>query len=342
MKALVAGKKTDRVPFMPFASCFAARVMGMDRGEFYRNPESAFAAGQNLMRVYPWMNTRPSYGWAERGAWEFGGEITWPDNDSYPAPVSLRSVISRPEEVATLPDPDSESAGMIPLVARFNQISRRHGFPASLPGGTPTTLTAGVTGRSNFLRWTIRHPEAVHAMQRKVTDFLIRVAGNTIRIHGAENCSLFAGVPMESNQLISPATFKTFCKPYIRELFEFYREEGVKSVMVHLCGDHTRNLQEWEDIPLPPRTIFSIGHEMDLAETAARIGDKHIIAGNLNNSILQSGTAGEVYAEVYRCLQAGMRHPGGFILMPACGFPANAPLENVKAIEQALADHSFY
>jgi len=28
--------------------------------------------------------------------------------------------------------------------------------------------------------------------------------------------------------------------------------------------------------------------------------------------------------------------------MPACGIPANIPLENVDAIEKALADHGFY
>jgi uroporphyrinogen decarboxylase len=342
MQALIGGRQPDRVPFMPFASGFAARTMGIDRGEYYRNPDRAFAAGQNLMRVYPWMNSRPSYGWAERGAWEFGGEITWPDNDRYPAPVSLRPVITSPGQVADLADPDPATAGMVPLVARFNEISRRHGYPASLPGGTPTTLTAGVVGRSNFLRWTIRHPDAVHAMQRKVTDFILAVARTTIRTHGAGNCSLFAGVPMESNQLISPETFRTFCKPYITEIFQFYRRQGVKSALIHLCGDHTRNLREWRDIPVPPRAIFSIGHEMDIAATAVLVGAEYIVAGNLNNAILQNGTAEEVYAEARRCLAAGMGHPGGFILMPACEFPPNTPSKNLQAIERALADHGFY
>ena len=65
---LITGKPIDRVPFNPFSAGFSARVCGMDRGDFYRHPEQAFKAGINLMKTYPWMNTRPNYGWAERGA----------------------------------------------------------------------------------------------------------------------------------------------------------------------------------------------------------------------------------------------------------------------------------
>ncbi|MGB3221388.1 MAG: uroporphyrinogen decarboxylase family protein [Desulforhopalus sp.] len=342
MKALIEGKTPDRVPFSPFALGFAAKAVGMDLGEFYRHPEKAFNAGLKLMKIYPWMNTRPTYGWAERGAWEFGGEITWPDNDRYPAPISHQSVITRPEQVQELEDPDPFVAGMNPLVARFNELSRRHEFPASLPGGTPTTITSCVLGTSNFLKWTRRYPDAVHAMQRKATDFIIKSAEKTIAIHGIKNCSVFSGLPLESNQLISSEMFRSFCKPYIKEIFTFYRREGLDSVMIHLCGNHTLNLSHWKDIPLPDRTIFSIGHEMDIPKTSEQLGAKYILAGNLDNSILQAGTPDDVYRDVQRSLTLGMKHPGGFLLMPSCEFPPFTPRQNVEIIELALADHGFY
>lgn len=342
MSALIEGKKTDRVPFSPFALGFAAKTAGMDLGEFYSDPDKAFAAGLNLMRTYPWMNTRPTYGWAERGAWEFGGEVVWPDNDRYPAPISGKPIIAEPEQIADLKDPDPVEAGMHPLVARFNELSRRQGFPASLPGGTPTTITSCVLGTSNFLRWTRRHPDAVHAMQRKATDFIIKSAEHTMETYGASNCSVFSGVPLESNQLISSEVFRTFCKPYIKEIFTFYQKKGLKSVMIHLCGNHTLNLPHWKDIPLPARTIFSIGHEMDIPAISKQLGPEYILAGNLDNSIIQAGTPDEVFREVKRCLTMGMKHPGGFLLMPSCEFPPFTPKKNVEAIEQAIAIHGFY
>ncbi len=342
LMALISGNPTDRFPFIPFSSGFSARIYGIDRGEFYRNPEKAFAAGIHLMKTYPWMNSRPGYGWAERGAWEFGGKVEWPDNNRFPAPTSLDSVIKTPEDVDSLPDPDPETAGMNPLVDRFNAISRSHGFPASLPGGTPTTLSAGIAGRTNFLKWLILYPEAVHRLQHKVTEFIMRTAGDTIKKYGAANCGVMCGVPMESNQLISPRTFEMFSKPYIQKILGYYRSEGVRSVMVHLCGDHTGNLTHWADIPLPSRTIFSIGHEMDLEKTGQFLGKDHILAGNMNNAVLQMGSYQEVFEEAKRCLNIGMKHPGGFILMPACELPPDTPLENIEAVAEAVFEYGYY
>lgn len=341
LAALVAGKPIDRVPFNPFSMGFSARLLGIDRGEFYRQPEKAFAAGLHLMQTYPWMNCRPSYGWADRGSWEFGGRVIWPDNNRFIAPCS-EPLLHTPQEVENLIDPDPEQAGMNPLIDRFNALNCRHGFPASLPGGTPTTISAGIVGRSTFLKWLVRYPEAVHTLQKKVTRFLLRTAARTIEKYGAENCSVFCGVPMESNQLIPVGMFTTFAKPYISEIFEFYRSVGVAKVVVHLCGDHTANLAHWQDIPLPQRTVFSIGHEMDLEKTGAAIGKTHILAGNVSNQILHRGTEEDVATEVRRCLTTGMKHPGGFILMPACELPPDTPMTNLETLARILYEWGYY
>ncbi len=231
---------------------------------------------------------------------------------------------------------------MMPLLDRFNAISREHGFPASLPGGTPTTLSAAIAGDASFMRWIIRYPETVHRLQRKVTDFLLRAAELTITKYGAENCAVSCSVPMDSNLLMSPKAFGRFSEPYIREILGYYLNEGVKSFMVHLCGNHTGNLVYWGDMPLPARTIFSIGHEMDLTATSRFIGKDHILAGNISTTLLQAGSYEEVFTETVRCLEAGMEHPGGYVLMPACELPPNTPLKNVEAVAHALFEHGYY
>lgn len=340
--ALAAGEPIDRVPFNPFSLGFSARLYGLDRGEFYRNPDLAFEAGLNLLREHPWVSTRPAYSWADKGAWEFGGEIRWPDNDRYMAPFSAGPVINSPDDVASLPDPDPETAGINPLMQRFNARSREMRLPASLPGGTPTTLSSAIAGKSEFLKWMIRYPDHVHMLQRKVTDFIIRTAKGTIEAYGAENCSVMCGVPMESNQLISPTAFKSLCKPYIQEIMGFYLSQGVKSVMVHLCGDHALNLHHWTDIPLPEHTVFSIGSEMDMRETSEFLGKRFILAGNIKNSVLQTGSREQVVAELRRCLREGMRHPGGFILMPECEIPPDTPPENFEIIAEVLFAEGYY
>jgi uroporphyrinogen decarboxylase len=231
---------------------------------------------------------------------------------------------------------------MMPLVDRFNRISREHGLPALLPGGTPTTLSAAVVGLTNFMKWLIRYPETIHALQRKVTDFLIRTAEITIKKYGADNCSVVCGVPVDSNGLLSPRMFETFSKPYIKEILKYYATAGVTKFTVHLCGDHSGNLAHWPEMPLPPRTVFSVGNEMDLQQTAAFIGKKYIIAGNISTTLLLAGSYDDVFEDTVRCLRAGMNHPGGFILMPACELPPDTPLQNIEAVAHALYEHGYY
>jgi uroporphyrinogen decarboxylase len=342
LMALIAGQPIDRVPFNPFSLGFSAKMYGIDRGEFYRNPDTAFSAGMHLVKTFPWMSFRPVYGWADRGAWEFGGEIRWPDGNSYSAPFSPEAVITTPQEVDSLLDPDPEIAGMNPLSRRFNELCREHGFPASLPGGTPTSLSSAILGKPRFLNWMIRYPEVIHRLQRKVTDFVIRSAELTVKKYGGQNCSVLCAVPTESNQLISPKLFESLCKPYIREIMDYYVSEGVKNVVVHLCGDHFANLHHWADIPLPRRAVFSVGREMDLDKTSQFLGADYVLAGNLDSGILQIGSAQQVKDEVNRCLQSGMKHPGGFILMPSCELPPDMPLESVDAIAETLLENGYY
>lgn len=342
MEALRQGKTIDRVPFYPFAIGFNAKLIGIDRGTFYRNPELAFMAGLKLMETFPWMDGRPSYGWADRGAWEFGGDIVWPDKDVYAAPHSGAPLITDPRQIDALPNPDPKFSGMNPLVDRFNEISRMYGFPASVPGGTPTNYTAGVLGRTRFYKWLILYPEAIHRLQRKVTDFVIGSVAFTIEKYGAQNCRIQFSLPLESNELMSPQFFESFSKPYILKVVKFCISRGLLNITVHLCGDHTMNLPHLLEIGFPKRTIFSIGSSMDLEETGNLIGKDYILAGNIDTTLLVQGSFEDVYAETERCLSEGMKHRGGFILMPACELPPETPLENIGAIEQALCDYGFY
>jgi uroporphyrinogen decarboxylase len=203
-------------------------------------------------------------------------------------------------------------------------------------------MSTAIVGDATFMRWIIRYPEAVHKLQRKVTDFLLRAAEITMAKYGPENCSMFCALPMDSNLLMSPKAFEGFSKPYVKEILGRYIQKGVRIFIVHLCGNHTGNLVHWRDIPLPPRTIFSIGHEMDLEATGKFIGKDHVLAGNISTTLLQAGSPEEVFDEAVRCLKTGMKHPGGYILMPACEFPPSTPPENVEALAEAVYEHGYY
>ena len=342
IKGLILNRPIDRVPFMPFFVSYMAMENGLSLRDFFSEPELAFRAGEATMRKHPWANIRPVYGWGDHGAWEFGGKIRWPDNDVTMTPYTPEPLISSPEEIEQLAEPDPTQTEWFRLRDRFNQLCMQNGHSVHLPSGSIFAQVASIVGIQRLMKWTIKHPDAIHQLAKKVLRLNVSMAEVTMERYGAQNCSVMTDLPMESNDLISPPIFEKFCLPYILELHGLFLERGVRSVMIHLCGNHTENLKYWMQVPLPERTIFSISSSMDLETTGKVIGERHILAGNISSTTIQFGTQEEVKKEAKRCLSQGKGRAGGFILMPACEWPPKAPPQNLEVIRQTIMEDGFY
>lgn len=342
MKGLILGKPIDRVPFMPFFVSYMAINNGISLYDFYTKPDVAFRAGVETMNKYPWATIRPVHGWGDHGAWEFGGKIEWPKDEISMSPHTPESLITTPEEVDKLPDPDPLETGWFRLRNQFNDICVKKGFSASLPSGSIMGQMASILGATNLMLWMIDYPDAFHRLAEKVLNFNMKMAKMTIEKYGGGNCSVMTDLALESNKVISPRMVEMFCLPYTMRLHGFYLESGVRGTMLHLCSDHKDNLRYWKQVPLPDRTIFSLSEVQDLKETGEFLGDKYIIAGNVPTAALQNGTQEDVIRETKRCLEKGKGLSGGFILMPACEWPPNAPPENLEAVRKAIMEFGFY
>ncbi len=342
IKSLILNRPIDRVPFIPFFLGYLAVNNGISLHDFFTTPYVAFKAGLETMKKYPWANIRPAYDWADHGAWEFGGKIGWPERDERMTPFTPEPLIRKPEEVNHLPEPEPLETGWFRLFNEFNEMCIERGFSAQLPSASIMSPMGSIVGGSELMRWMIKYPEAVHRLGEKVLRFNMAVAQLTLERYGARQCSVTTQVPLESNSVLSPEAFEEFCLPYITRLHRLYLESGVRATMIHLCGDHKGNLKYWKEIPLPERTIFSIGDDMDLIETGDLLGEKFILAGNMSTTILQFGTRAEIKKEARRCLEQAKGRPGGFILMPACEWPPMAPPESLEAVREALMECGFY
>ena len=257
-------------------------------------------------------------------------------------PYTPEPLVSSPDEVDRLPDPDPAETQWFGLFTRFNELCAQNGLTVQLPSASIMSPLSSILGGPNLMKWIIKHPEAVHRLARKVVRFYIKAARGIIDRYGARRCSVNTQVPLESNSVVSPEVFEEFCLPYISELQGLYTESGVRAAVVHLCGDHKDNLEHWKKVSLPDRTIFSIGDDMDLKKTGDTLGEKYILAGNISTTVIQVGTGEQVKGEVKRCLAQAKGRSGGFILMPACEWPPLAPLESLEAVHDALMEDGFY
>lgn len=338
---LQRGERPERVPILGFVGAYAARLAGISLETFYTDIDACISIQRQTKSLHGY-DDGCHYGWADWGAWEFGGKVAFPQSYRESAPRTAIHPIKGPGDVERLPAPNPRTAGMLPLLAAFNQKIRALGQPAKIQAGSPTLLAAALAGKKNLFRWMLKEPAAVHLLYEKVTNFLIAAAEVTVSVHGPENCAAGYSAALDCNALISDDLFHEFVTPSLGRINQALLDMGVTAFHLHLCGNHKDNLPLWAALPWPRRMTISIGSDMDLATTAEAFNHQHILAGNLDTSLLANGTSAEVAADTRRALSQGMELPGGFVLMSGCEMPVLAPPLNVHAMVTMARKYGRY
>jgi len=345
VEALLRREKPDRVPIYPFAMGFATVYAGTSVADAFNKPEVSLAAQRKTCENFGWL-FMPVIGYASFGSWEFGGEIKWPSSEFDMAPMVTRRPVETEEDAWELKLPDVRTAGMVPFQMKFFKLSNQERldnkpFGTLCYAGGPFTKASNVAGPENFCRWLIKRPEAAHHVLRLMTDFLKNLIDYWKDNLGIEGVLPWGADPFSSNQMISPRQFEQFAMPYTRELNEKILSLGYRHIFCHICGEQNLNLPYWAQLPFGDPGLLSFGHEVEL-ETAAKYFPDDIIMGNLNPSIIQSGTPEDVYEASRIVIEKGKKLPGGFIFSPGCEMPPQAPLENVRMMTKAVHDFGWY
>jgi len=342
MKALVFKQDLDRVPVNPGVSLHAAAISNLSAREFYLEPEKAMQAQIWAQELYQY-DSAPSYGIPDWSGWDFGGDLQFPTSPRISLPILSKHAVEKPLDVETLQVPNLETAPAFSRMHQFARLARAKGYAVTIPGGSPMGIAGTIVGIELLLRWLYKEPELVHRILRLATDYLLQIADQYIAEFGAENCSVFSTYPLECQALVSPKVFEKFSLPYVKEICVKLRAKGIKKWVFHLCGDHTRNLHLWtEEISPDPRSVITIGHEMDIQQVARAFGEDIIIGGNIPTELLQMGTPEEVLGASRGIIEKMKNHPGGFILMPACALPPLTPPVNVFAMVKAVTLYGQY
>jgi uroporphyrinogen decarboxylase len=343
--ALLSRKKPDRVPIFPFGAGFSLVNKNKPIVAAYNDPEMAISALQKTTDEFDWIFC-PSLNYAVVGAWEFGGEIKWPDGEYSQAPTVKRYPIETPEEVMSLTLPNIPEAGMIPTQkAYYDKTAQMEAdnmpWKVIFQMEGCFSFAGNISGGNKFFRWMLKLPDKAERMLRLSTDFLVESARYWKSLYGTERVMPWGGAPQSSNQVISPRHFEKLALPYIKECHEKVLDMGFKTIFKHICGEHNQNLPFWSQIPMGDPGIVSFGQEVEL-ETAAKYFPNDIVMGNLNPTLIQTGTVEEVYQASREVIEKGKQLDTGFIFGPGCSLPPMAPAENVLAMTRAANDFGWY
>ena len=341
LSALLKGEPVDRVPFLSFILGFCARNVGYSVASIYSDPEKSLQAQIWTKEQYGY-DSDPFFGYASYGGYEFGGEIGLPDGQYQQAPSHKRFAAEDERAVEDLKTPDARTAGMLPLAMRFSQAQVEHAIAPSVVLGGPWTVAGNICPVHTLCRWSIRKPELAHRLLRLATDHLVEVVALWVDSFGAGRVRLQVWEPLTSNQIVSPKQFEQMILPYEIEFHEKILAKGIGHILCHICGDQTSNLPRWAEVPMGAHGIVSIGKEVDIIAAADCFGERCIIAGNIEPSLLQTGTPAEIYELCREAIIKGRRARGGFALMQGCEVPVNSPPYNLYVMNRAIHDFGQY
>jgi hypothetical protein len=211
---------------------------------------------------------------------------------------------------------------------------RKEGVPV-LSGGdvtTPYELLCGSRSLMEFSMDLFDIPDKVIAAMEAMVPHL---AGKGIRNAKQRDYPLvWVGGWQTAPCMLSPEMWRRFVWPYLSRLVGEVVDAGLIALL-HLDSDWTRELECFKELP-KGRCIMALDGETDIFK-AREVLDGHMcIMGDVPASMLFLDTPENVYAYCTRLIRE--LGPKGFILQSGCDIPANAKLENVRAMVAAAVE----
>ena len=341
IEALLSGWPLDRVPLYPFILGFCARNVGYPLATIYNDSQKSFETQLWTQEQYGF-DWGPVYGYASYGTWEFGGEIKMPESGYEQAPTHITVPVQSEADVDRLKLPDVRRAGCLPLAMEFSRLQVKQGTPITLVFGGNFTIAGNICPVDKLCRWILKKPELAHQVLRLATDHIVDAVKYWADTFGGERVITQIWEPLASNDIISPKQFERFVLPYMRESSEKILSMGVRHIFYHICGEQNLNLPYWAQVPIGNPGICSVGSQIEITTAIEYLGDRAIIAGNIEPHILQTGTPQQVYELCQKAIEAGKKAPRGFMLMSGCETPPDTPPYNVYMMRKAIDDFGWY
>jgi len=348
----VALEKPDRTPVVLEYSGFAAYVTDTRMAEFLRCPATNL---ETMIRAFDMVGNADAinYGsfWPYGLCYDYMSKVSVPGVD-LPEDEMWQVVES---ELMTRDDYDLILSQGWPEYSKayltqriFNEVPddylppqrkfpdarkawRQKGVPV-LSGGdvtTPYELLCGSRSLMEFAMDLFDIPDRVVAAMEVMVPHL---AGRAIQ--GAKKRGyplVWVGGWQTAPCMLSPEMWRQFVWPYFSRLVCEVVDAGLIALL-HLDSNWTRELECFKELPRG-RCIMALDGETDIFKAKEVLGDHMCIMGDVPASMLFLDSPDNVYAYCSRLIRE--LGPEGFILQSGCDIPANAKLENVKAMVAA-------
>jgi uroporphyrinogen decarboxylase len=193
----------------------------------------------------------------------------------------------------------------------------------------------------------VANPALSQKILRRFTDLqlaywekVFEVLGNMLDV--VQLADDFAG---QNNMLISPVSYRSYLKPFHKELFDYIHSHSRAKILFHSCGSIRKVIPDLIDIGLDiinPVQVSAAG--MDSAELKREYGrDLTFWGGGVDTQRVfdERHSLEEVRDDVKRRLH-DLMPGGGFVFAPIHNIQGNVPPQNIMAMWETLHEYGRY
>jgi uroporphyrinogen decarboxylase len=185
----------------------------------------------------------------------------------------------------------------------------------------PWSIAGSLRGLQHLIMDTFQDPQFVHSLM-EITTETAKICGDAMIATGA---SLSYTDPASSCDVISPALYKKFIKPYHTSLFEYFKNKRT-GITLHVCGN---SLPILPDLVETGVMALSIDAKVPLPKAVEIVGNKVGIIGNVPTQLFTQRDPAKMDEAVRLCVEEA-RGKCRYILSSGCEVPIDAPMENIK------------
>ncbi len=309
-----------------------APFAGIPDHQYYDDPAKMLAAQVAFYEQFPDVFTVPGI-WPDMGlvpeAGALGCEVEFLKTSP---PHIRRPALQDIDEAPAFTPPDPRQAPYTSQVLQNLRYFAAHlgreprdkfGFlDGHLFLGGPGEVTALLLGYDKYAYALADKPELVHALTRKVTDFLKRYVDAQVEIVGhPRRVIIWDHLP----GMLSLRTYAEFVHPYLKELFAYVAEAEIR--IYHNENNYPHLLGVMKEIPA---TVFHIGPRHDIAATKRALGK--CVMGNVHpiNELLD-GSEEDIVARCRQIIETAGTG-GGLWLSTAGGMAPETPVERMRIL----------
>ena len=293
--------------------------------DYFSNDQLWLDANLKAINSYPDVMFLPGF-WSEYGMCgepsAFGAKSSFPQNEFPHAFPNITSV----DQIKDLEVPDPEKDGLGPLILnrlKLNQSNIEaagHKIRFTVSRG-PLNIASYLMGTTEFLLAMMTHPEEIHSLIRKITNYLIG-------FHDLQK-SLFPsieGILMLDDIIgfISGDQFVEFGLPYFKGIYD-------RDLKIKFLHNDANCMESVKYLPEMGVNLFNMGFETDLNLLKDLTGHRVTMVGNIPpRDVLASGTTQKVKECTLELLE-GLNDHSRVIFSCGGGMPPGVEDDNLKA-----------